>query len=233
MPDLPGPLPGAPAEFVYHELRRRILDGTIPPGSAISQVKIAAELGVNRSPLREAISRLASEGLVTDDYNRRTRVAALDLDDLDQLYATRMRIEPLAIEATVSELDPAALVELRAHFDGMEEDLRRGEMASFRDHHRAFHLGLMARPPGRISALIAELWDHSDRYRVAYRRYTSEADEHRLREAQEEHRGMLSAAEDGDPARCAALHLAHLARTVEGILHENDRTPRWSARGRM
>lgn len=222
------PMPGAPADFVYRRMRESILRGVLTPGSVISQVQVAAEFGVSRSPLREALSRLAGEGLVTSDYNRRARVSELDLDDFDQLYAIRLSVEPIAMTMTIGALTESDYEYLRTSVAKMDECIDGNDMSSFHIHHRNFHLGLIEHDDGRLTRLIEDLWDHSDRYRAAYLHYATDAGDERIRIAQDEHHAMLDAAESRDAALCTRIHRTHLSRTLNGVFRDEHRIPRWS-----
>jgi DNA-binding GntR family transcriptional regulator len=83
---------------VYSSVRESILNGTIAPGSFLSQVQLASNLGVSRGPLREAVRMLQREGLVEAEVNRRGRVSSFSIQDLEQLYAMRIRNHVDAIE---------------------------------------------------------------------------------------------------------------------------------------
>src|SRR6266496_3683716 len=71
------------ATHVHTHLRQMILDGTVPPGTVLSQVQLAQEIGVSRTPLREALRMLQEEGLVLAEYNHRVRVADIDSERRD------------------------------------------------------------------------------------------------------------------------------------------------------
>src|SRR5919198_5195360 len=88
-------------ELVHERLRDGILRGEFDPRVPISQVQLAARLGVSRTPLREALRMLQREGLIDSEPNRRVRVAELSLADLEQLYASRVVIEALAVRLSV------------------------------------------------------------------------------------------------------------------------------------
>lgn len=220
---------GDAAEFAHHRIRRAILDGELAPGAVLSQVQLAAEFGISRTPLREAVSRLEAEGLIANDFNRRMRVSELDLDDFDQIYAIRMALEPLGIHATVGDLSADEQAALSAHVVGMDLAIQSEDMETFRRHHRDFHLGLGAKAGARITRQLADLWDHSERYRLAYLHY--DVDRHgsaliqKLQTSQVEHRRILDAALAADAATCAHLEVAHLARTLDGVFQDAARVP--------
>ena len=136
---VPSARPDDSVELAYSTIRESILTGKIPPGAIISQVTLARELGTSRTPLREALSRLAGEGLVRSDFNQRMRVSDLDLDDFDQIYAVRLALEPIAIRATVSGLDDAMRQELVTHVDAMDDAIAVLDIEIVELDRRAVH----------------------------------------------------------------------------------------------
>ena len=108
--DFDGPL-FTKTDYAYAALRKRIMSGALPHGSAVSQEALAAELNVSTTPLREAMRRLASEGLVILDAHRDARVAPLTADEARSLFEVRQRLDPLAVRLAAerrSEADSAA-----------------------------------------------------------------------------------------------------------------------------
>lgn len=224
----PTPTDEAAAEdsvsLAHRALRTGILDGSLAPGQALSQVRLAGELGISRTPLREAISRLMAERLVEGDFNRQVRVTRLDLADLDQIYAMRLALEPVAIAATVPAMTTADRERLVADVEAMDAAIAVGDMSAFRAGHRSFHLGLTAGGGERLRASLAQLWDHSERYRRVYVHEDAlaagSASRRRLDLSQTEHRSILDAALVGDVVACTACQVAHMQRTVEVVFLE-------------
>src|SRR6202162_6569657 len=93
--DLPEARQAIPHVHTY--LRECILDGTLSPGTKLSQVSLAAQLGISRTPLREVLRMLQEEGLVEIEPNQRTRVAGLDPEELDAVYASRILLENVTL----------------------------------------------------------------------------------------------------------------------------------------
>src|SRR6266550_8467747 len=85
-------------------LRECILDGRLPPGTKLSQVALAEQLGVSRTPLREVLRMLQEEGFVDFEPNQRMRVAGLDPAELDTDYASRIALETLALSMTLAAI---------------------------------------------------------------------------------------------------------------------------------
>lgn len=219
-------------EFAYRVIRSDILAGHLPPGGVLSQVRIAAELGISRTPLREALRLLAAENLINGDFNRRMRVSEVTLEDFDQIYAMRIALEPVALAATLPKLDSAARAALTAHTDDMDGAIARLDLESFRIAHRAFHLSLVDGTGPRMRRALEDLWDHSERYRLLYLRHDyaapNSASAERLHTSQAEHRIILAAALDGDVAACSDALVAHLHRTLIVVFAEQAKRPRIS-----
>ena len=210
--------------LAYEQVRRAILSGALEPGSWVSQVQLAAQLNVSRTPLREALRLLQTEGLVQADFNRRVRVAPISVPDLEALYAMRLAAEPLAVRLSVPELGADELHELRAALGAMHAD---DEPAVVAVNHRRFHVGLVAHAPERLRRHVEDLWDHGERYRIVYQEYDGDRAA-LIARAVAEHEGILQAAENGDAALCARRVAEHLARAGLAIVAKVDgsRAPR-------
>src|ERR1700743_3766248 len=92
------------AEYVHRRVREAILEAELPPGETMSQVALAEDLGVSRTPLREALRMLQGEGLIEARPNRRVRVAPMSADDLEQLYAVRVALEAQALRLAIPRM---------------------------------------------------------------------------------------------------------------------------------
>jgi DNA-binding GntR family transcriptional regulator len=197
----------------YDELRRYILDGRLEPGAAFSQVQLAQQLGISRTPLREAVRLLQMEGLVHSEYNRRVTVAPLTLPGCEQLYAMRIALEPLAVRLSVPNLSADELTALGAHLNDLDDAVDQNDLERGRQTHRLFHFGLFARAGELLVARVADLWDHAERFRLLYTREAStEISLQRLASA--EHHAILDAARGGAAEDAAVLVAEHLGRVV-------------------
>src|SRR6266849_5899010 len=119
------------AAQVHTRLRQMILDGTVPPGTVLSQVQLAQEIGVSRTPLREALRMLQEEGLVLAEYNHRVRVADIDIGELENMYASRIMLESLALSLTVPLLTQNEFDRLASALDQMHAASQRREIESW------------------------------------------------------------------------------------------------------
>lgn len=214
----PGPTtPPDPVDFTaqaYEALRRSIINADLAPGQIVSQVRLAAELRVSRTPLREALRRLQSEGLLEGDFNRRLRVAPLTVDDLEQLATIRIMLEPFGVQSSVPMLTDCDLARANDAFEAMDAVWAgTGSFHEFTEHHRIFHSTLFSGSGERMRTQLAELWDHAERYRAIYRT-TADNRITLTNIAHEEHEAILTAARDRDAERCGRLIASHLARTA-------------------
>jgi DNA-binding GntR family transcriptional regulator len=205
------------ARRAYAQLRAAILEGVLEPGVAFSQVRLAEELGISRTPLREALRLLQMEGLVHSEYNRQVTVAPLHVGTCESLYAMRIALEPLAVRLTVSKLTQSDRVEISAHLDVLTSASDDSEYSSARDAHRRFHLGLTQHAGEPLSARVGDLWDHAERFRLLYNRQAA-GDLAVQRLAGAEHQAIFDAAHRGDGDLAARLVADHLGRIVLSTL---------------
>lgn len=119
------------ADRVFEQLRTAIVEGEIPPGSKISEPVLAARYGISRGPLREALRRLESSGLIEHRPNAGARVIRLNADQLLELYAIREVLEGLAARLAAERMSEAAIAELRALLDRHRAEVERGEGQSY------------------------------------------------------------------------------------------------------
>src|SRR6187551_1073568 len=112
------------ADQVYGVLRERIASGEIERGSRLHQEDLAKEFGVSRTPIREALRRLAAEGLVDLFANRGARVATANAEQLRSSYETRLVVEPGAARIAAQRRLPEPIARMRA---AILEEERAGE----------------------------------------------------------------------------------------------------------
>jgi GntR family transcriptional regulator, rspAB operon transcriptional repressor len=152
-------------EEIHDRIRDSILSGELGPGKIVSQVSLARELGIGRTPLREALRMLQHEGLIEAETNRRVRIAPFSVEDLEQLYAMRISLEALACRLTVSALTDADLGRLDASLAEMDECVARDDLVAWREPHRRFHHILVQNAGERLVRTVSQLSDHAERYR--------------------------------------------------------------------
>lgn len=198
----------APAlyEQVAEELRSRIYSHQLPPGAWVDEQAIAAEFGISRTPLREALKVLASEGLVELRPRRGCYVAQLSEQDLDEIFPVMALLEGrCASEAAVKATADDVLRLEMVHAD-LERHAATGDADRFFEANQLFHAILQELAGNRwLNQLIADT-----RKFIKLTRRDSLRLDGRLRQSLTEHRAVLDAIRrhDGDDAgRCMHQHI--------------------------
>jgi GntR family transcriptional regulator, rspAB operon transcriptional repressor len=202
------------ADQVYRRLRDSILNGRLAPGATMSQVQLARDLGVSRTPLREALRILQREGLVEGEANRMVRVAPLSTEDIEELYAIRITNEALGIRLTVPAMDSDDDAFIDDCLREMARQAEAGDIDAWERSHLAFHARLVRGAGGRLGRLLSELSDHSERYRRLYIAEEPRA----MSVGASEHQVIADACRERDASLAAAELARHLSRTALNAL---------------
>lgn len=190
-------------------IRQRILSGELAAGVRLSQSHLAAELGMSRIPVRDALHGLAAEGLVELRPNASATVTSLSTADLEELYELRSAVEPQLCEMATPLLGAQDLAAMEHELDRMDATFDPGEWL---DANNAFHAVIYRRAPRpRMIEIV-------DRIRQLTDRYSRIVHEHNEESARSEHLLILEAARNGEAARLASLIRAHLASGYEAML---------------
>jgi DNA-binding GntR family transcriptional regulator len=196
---------------VYSATRARIMDGTLRRGARIHQEDLADELGVSRTPVREALRRLAAEGLVEMRTNRGARVADVGRDDMNAAYEARLVIEPGAARLAAQHPSPRSLSRMRSAVAAQRRaipNVRRSFEAN-----RDFHLALVEASGNPFLLQLAErLW--VTRIGEAIYERQSETLE-RMGLYADEHEQILLAVEAGNGRRAESITRRHLADAMQ------------------
>jgi DNA-binding GntR family transcriptional regulator len=144
--------PGSSQSAILDELRRCILGGEVPPGSAIPLDGVAAAFGVSRIPVREALMTLIGEGLVDHRANTGYRVAKMTAREFGEIYLVREALETAALRVAVGLARAADDDQARAAHAGLEAAVVAGDGRAHHRESRRFHLALIE--PCRMSRLL-------------------------------------------------------------------------------
>ena len=197
------------ARTVSEALRRAILTGELRAGELYSVSALAAELGVSRTPTREAVLALAEAGLVTVARNRGFRVVRPSADQIADIFAVRLLLEVPAAGAVARLADPALLRALNAELAGMRAAARVRDEPSFVLADRAFHdlvLGAAGNPV--LAAVVAGL-----REGIVSLGSSTAGRSRSLRAIADEHVPIRVALAAGDAAGAERAMHEHLTRT--------------------
>lgn len=203
------------SEQIFTLVRDRIITGSIVPETPIRQDALAAELGVSKIPLREALARLEQEGLLVSHANRGFFVRPLSVDEAEEVYALRLRLEPEAVGAACKVATAADRAAATAALKALDK-----AMVSDKDQvgglNRAFHMSLvepLARP--LTIQIIERLNVISERY---VRKHLEPAG--RDDRAHKEHLAMLELWSEGKAKAVAGMMHDHIASTLEDLRRE-------------
>ncbi|GAA2008235.1 GntR family transcriptional regulator [Microbacterium ulmi] len=199
-------------------VREGIMAGEYPPGARIRQENLAEQFGASRVPVREALRQLEYEGLVRVVANTGAWVSRLTLEECEEVYQMRERLEPLLLHYSAPALDAAAIAGLaqlaqRISSVGADTDAflaldREFHMASYKGAHTA-----------QLSDLIEKLWNTTAPYRRAY---VSKWDADSRKIAHEEHHLMVAALRDGDSEDAERILAGHIRRTRRQLARHPD-----------
>lgn len=210
------------SERAYRHIRRAILRGDLKPGERLPVADLRERLGLGLTPIREALMRLGSEGLLETESHRGARVAELSLDGLADLMRTRREIEALCLRASIAAGDSdwegrvVAALHVLTRAPRPERDDEEA-LIDWEASHRRFHHALVS---ACGSAWLLRFWntlaDHSELHRSIRLLRRSEAGAG-VRDIDGEHRALMEAALARDADRAVALMNDHMRATEAAI----------------
>jgi DNA-binding GntR family transcriptional regulator len=211
------------SDRAYSVLRAQIIDGELAPGTLLAEVEQSTRLGVSRTPVREALSRLAADGLVATHSGRGVVVTDVPLTRIAELFEVRSALEEQAARLAARRRDPAV-------FEGLQRELRQAhELLENGDPVRHEYYELVARLDSAIDDAVQNPLLVSTlagvRTHVARIRRLSHDDPERLREAAREHLMIVDAIVDGSESLAAHATQLHLYRSLKNILGSMERNP--------
>ena len=202
---------GTTADAVYKVIRQSIINGDLPPGERLRSDALANKIKVSRTPVREALRKLESEGLVTQSGRTGLVVRELTEQDLTEVFYVREALEGMAARLAAQNATPSEIAELRELLEDMESASKRGDVSVLRNLTGEFHtLVCSASHNNRLLHSLTVLLDHvrQDQTSTLYNKG-------RPADAIKEHKKLLTAIEsrDADGAERAARE--HRRKTLE------------------
>jgi DNA-binding GntR family transcriptional regulator len=205
--------PPTAQEAILAELRRFIVTGVLRPGQKIVQDSLAAELGVSRVPLREALKILEGEGQVTYSAHRGYSVTELSLSDLVEVYRIREILEAEAVTIAVPQLTPEDIDRFEEAGRDVQAAADNADVIAMTTANRRFHFALMdACALPRLMWLIGLSWDATEVYRAVY--YN---ERHHRELVAAEHRALVDAVRAGDAPTAIKVLAEHRQHAVEAL----------------
>jgi len=216
-PDIGGDRGGRSSQTAYATIKAKILNSELAPGSQVTEQALAEELGMSRTPVREAAIRLQEEGLLAIVPRHGVQISSLLPSDMREIYEILLSLEPTAVELlTLRQPGPDVLAPLIAACDRMEEALNTEppKMKVWAEADAEFH-GLLTAMCGnkRLAAMVMTVSEQAHRARM----FTLP-----LRpiphQSTEEHRRVLEAILRGDARLARALYEYHRRRGAQAMM---------------
>lgn len=198
--------PAGLADRVYHQLRDSIGNHQIRPGERLQEVNLAAQLAVSRTPVREALARLESEGMIVVE-GRGFVVPELTDTDIEEIYQLRFLLEPAAASTAVAEITSAAdLASMALEIEDAVAADKRGDFRAFLEANGRFHNAWRALVPNRrMSKLLDQYVGH-----VRFLRVLTLGDPSARKAALTGMKNILSAFKKRDQQAAAEAMVKHL-----------------------
>ncbi len=199
----------------HGEIKRRILGNDFQPNQQVLEQDLAAELGMSRTPLREALIRLAQEGLVEILPRRGMRVLPISAGDMAEIYELLTALEARAAERLAKRKPtPKSLAPLTRALERMEAALEAGNLKAWARADDSFHRHLVALAGNRRLAEMARtVFDQAHRARMATLHLRPWP-----RQSNKDHRALIRAILKGDARRAREIHARHRHRAMTMLL---------------
>lgn len=198
----------------YQELKRLILERRLSPGEKINEGELAQALGISRTPIREALNRLAKEGLVDIIPQRGAFVVEFAAKDVEELFLIREKLEGLAAYLAAQRITDKDVQKLESYVQGFQEPFREKEIKRYAREDFKFHQTIVALSEApRLINLVSTLHDYIRIFRL-----TTIGLSGRMRNSLEEHKCIIWALKKKDPAAAENAMREHILHVRQGVM---------------
>ncbi|GHE21632.1 GntR family transcriptional regulator [Halomonas urumqiensis] len=201
------------AEEAYQALHQRIVRGQLAPGTTLLEPALCENLGISRTPLREALKRLSGEGLVILPRNRRARVAPIDAEELQHLFEVEAGLESMAASLAASRMTNTEIKQLEGLQQRLERLHAKGDRSAYFELNQRIHGLIVA---GARNPVLTETHQRL-LGRLERARYLALDRLGRWQESTDEHQAILDALRARDSERASQLMRDHVQHTGEAI----------------
>lgn len=201
-------------ELVFESLREAIIKGRLRPGERLMEIQLAEELGVSRTPVREAIRKLELEGLVLMIPRKGAYVSQISMKDIADVFEIRRALEGLAARLAADRCTDEETEQLERLLVRIAESAERDDVSSAVSFDTDFHESLMrASHNDRLSQMVANLREQIQRFRL-----TSLSHPGRVKLALEEHKKIVEAISTRDPELAQNLAYEHIENAENSLM---------------
>ncbi len=206
-------------EIVYEELKRQILTGRVTPGMRMMEVELAEEMGVSRTPVREAIRKLEKEGLVTIEPRRGAYASEISVKDMVDVLEVREDLEGFAAFLAASNITSSEVAELEVIMENYSDAVRNDDTEKMIAYDEMFHKKIVAATGNKtlmqLSEIVQEL---ALRFRYLYYDHFS-----RYVNMPIEHKKIIDAISTGDGELARRSANDHVKKLKDFVITEGDR----------
>ena len=198
----------------YKELKRILLEHQIPQGGKLNEGELAAALGISRTPVREAINRLAKEGLVEIFPQRGAFVIRFSEEDVNELFLIRENLEGLAAYLAAEKMTGTDLARLESCVEGFREPYSKKDIQRYAREDFKFHQTIIKLSDARrLTNLISTLYDHIRIFRL-----TTMGLSNQMKVSLAEHERLIEAFRSKDAAEAERLMRRHIRHVRHGVM---------------
>lgn len=199
---------------VYRLVKEKIINGTLKPGNKISEGKIAEQMGISRTPVREAIHMLNVDGLVHTSPNKGSYVIDPSIHDFEEIMQIRMIIEGFATGITAQKITDEEILKLEKIIKNMGKKAEEGNITSYTEFNAQFHKEILAICGNKKLIKIHENLSGQE-YKFTMRSLTSIE---RLKYSVEEHTNILEALKKRDSQEAERLSRLHAENVIKSVV---------------
>ena len=205
-------------EIVYEELKKRIMTGAIRPGKRMMEINLAEDMGVSRTPVREAIRKLEREGLVTIEPRKGAYASNISVDDMVGLLIVREDLEGLAAELTAARINDEIIEDLEAITNSYAEAIKNNDTEKMIAFDELFHKHIVAASGNKtlihFSTMVQEL---ALRFRYLYYDNFS-----RYENMSSQHHSIIDASKSGNCTEARRVASEHVNKLKEFVIQEGE-----------
>ena len=205
-------------EIVYDQLKMQILTGHITPGTRMMEVDLADNMGVSRTPVREAIRKLEKEGLVVIEPRRGAYVSDISVKDMVDTLVVREDMEGLAAFLAAQSISGEEIDELEEITAGYSDAIANGVMEDIIRYDEAFHRRIVELSGNRT---LMQLFETVQELALRFR-YLYYDDFSRYENMPVEHRNIIDAIKSGDSAKARQVSDNHVKKLKEFVIAEGE-----------
>jgi len=203
-------------EAVYENLRKEIIEGRLNPGEKLTFSKLSEKFGLSETPIREAVKKLESEGLVSITPHVGAIVSKVEPDEIIEFYLIRAELESLATKIAIPYITDSKIAELYKNIKAMEEAISKKRYEYLGDLNKEFHLIIYRSAPfPHLCNLIVELWEKAHRIRNVDGFFIVASG--RALESVEEHKQIIDAIKEKNEDLAAELVKKQKQNSIKAI----------------